>query len=226
MTTHGREMASALLSGRDRPLEPVDRFGEVVFGLIMVLTFTGSLSVATSGHHEVREMLIAALGCNIAWGIVDGVMHVMSSLSFRAHQARIQEAVRDVEGDTARALLRTELPELLDEALDDHAVDQLLEKVRHRDAPRLSVRITWDDLKGAIGVFLLVTLTTFPVALPFLFISEVRPALRVSNGVALVMLFLSGWFLGRSSGLRPGLVGGAMTVLGAALVALTIALGG
>lgn len=226
MTTRGRQMASALLLGRDRALEPVDRFGEVVFGVIMVLTFTGSLSVATSGHNEVREMLIAALACNIAWGIVDGVMYLVSSLSDRARQASIQDSVNEVKPETARALLRTELPELLDDALDDRAVDHLVKQVSQRNAPRLVTRITWDDVKGAIGVFVLVVVTTIPVSLPFLFIPEVRPALRVSNGVALGLLFLSGWFLGRSSGLRPGIMGGAMTVLGAALVALTIALGG
>jgi hypothetical protein len=32
----------------------------------MVLTFTGSLSVAEAGREDVRTMLIGALGCNIA----------------------------------------------------------------------------------------------------------------------------------------------------------------
>lgn len=226
MTRHGREVASALLSGRDRVLEPVDRFGEVVFGLIMVLTFTGSISVATSGRQEVRELLIAALGCNIAWGIVDAVMYVVAALAYRTRQARIQEAVADVDPATSRALLRTELPELLDEALDDQGVDALVTRLRQRTVPRLAAGITWEDIKGAIGVFLLVTIATIPVALPFVFVGEVHRALRLSNGVALAMLFLSGWSLGRASGLRPWAVGGTVTILGAGLVALTIALGG
>ena len=54
-----------------RALDPIERVAEVVFGLIMVLTFTGSLSVATAGNAEVREMLIGALGCNLAWGVID-----------------------------------------------------------------------------------------------------------------------------------------------------------
>jgi hypothetical protein len=33
----------------------------------MVLTFTGSLSVADAGRADVRAMLIGALGCNLAW---------------------------------------------------------------------------------------------------------------------------------------------------------------
>jgi hypothetical protein len=38
-------------------LEPIDRTSEVLFGLIMVLTFTGSLSVAQARR---RAMLIGA----------------------------------------------------------------------------------------------------------------------------------------------------------------------
>jgi len=56
---------------------------EVLFGLIMVLTFTGSLSVAEAGRDEVRTMLIGALGCNLAWGIIDAVLYLMGSLAER-----------------------------------------------------------------------------------------------------------------------------------------------
>ena len=35
-------------------LDPIDRVSEILFGLIMVLTFTGSLSVAESGRDDVR----------------------------------------------------------------------------------------------------------------------------------------------------------------------------
>ena len=41
-------------------------FRKALSGLIMVLTFTGSLSVAESGRADVYAMLINALGCNIA----------------------------------------------------------------------------------------------------------------------------------------------------------------
>ena len=52
-----------------RVLDPADRVSEVVFGLIMVLTFTGSLSMAEAGRDDIRTMLIGALGCNLAWGV-------------------------------------------------------------------------------------------------------------------------------------------------------------
>src|SRR5262245_66177781 len=64
-----------------RVLEPIERVSEVLFGLIMVLTFTGSLSVATAGRAEVREMLVGALGCNIAWGVIDALLYLLGCLA-------------------------------------------------------------------------------------------------------------------------------------------------
>ena len=54
----------------DRILEPVERLSEILFGLIMALTVTGAVSVATADRLQVRAMVVAALGCNIAWGII------------------------------------------------------------------------------------------------------------------------------------------------------------
>ena len=67
----------------DRVLEPVERISEILFGLIMALTITGAVSVATSDHFQIRTMLWAALGCNLAWGIIDGGMYLMARLGER-----------------------------------------------------------------------------------------------------------------------------------------------
>ena len=77
-----------------RALDPIDRVSEVLFGLIMVLTITGSLSVAEAGRNEVRTMLFGALGCNLAWGIIDGVLYVMGSLAEKGRNLFIFRAVR------------------------------------------------------------------------------------------------------------------------------------
>jgi hypothetical protein len=68
---------------RDRILDPMDRISEVLFGLIMVLTFTCTLGVATATQIEVRTMLIGALGCNLAWGIIDGGVYLLARLNER-----------------------------------------------------------------------------------------------------------------------------------------------
>src|SRR6476646_4197035 len=74
-------MSDDAVKSSKRVLEPHERISEVLFGLIMVLTFTGSLSVAEAGREDVRTMLIGALGCNIAWGIIDGVLYLMGCLA-------------------------------------------------------------------------------------------------------------------------------------------------
>jgi hypothetical protein len=66
-------MNNSSRSPSSRVLEPGERISEVLFGLIMVLTFTGSLSVAEAGREDIRTMLVGALGCNLAWGIIDAV---------------------------------------------------------------------------------------------------------------------------------------------------------
>ena len=53
-----------------------------------------------------------------------------------------------------------------------------------------------------------------------------RVALRVSNAIAIVMLFITGYAYGRVTGWRPWVVGISMVFLGSALVGLTMALGG
>ena len=73
--------------GRDdrssRLLDPVQRISEILFGLIMAVTIVGSLSIAASGREEVRTVLVAALGCNLAWGLVDAVMYLLNTLTER-----------------------------------------------------------------------------------------------------------------------------------------------
>jgi VIT1/CCC1 family predicted Fe2+/Mn2+ transporter len=170
---------------RRRVLDPVDRSSEVLFGLIMALTFTGTISVAEADREEVRSMLAAALGCNIAWGLVDAVMYVVTALVQRAREVGPGE-------------------------------------VDHR--PRTYVRA--EDFRGALGVFLLVVIATIPVALPFVFLHEAHRAMRVSNGIALVMLFAGGWSLAKYAGLSPWRLGTGMLALGTVLVLATIALGG
>ena len=79
---------------------------------------------------------------------------------------------------------------------------------------------------GAVGVFLLVFLSTFPVVIPFLFMRNAVPALRVSNAIAIALLFLAGYAFGRMTGRRPMRAGIAMVILGSILVGVTITLGG
>ena len=210
-----------------RVLSPVERLSEILFGLIMALTFTGSLSAATAAREEVRTMLIGALGCNIAWGLVDAVMYIMAAVTERSRNLRTLRAVRAAAAaDQAREVIRDALPPALGDVVEADTLDRLRAGLMTLPEPPARPWVSGADLKGAFAVFLLVVLATIPVVIPFLFLTETRTALRVSNGVALVMLFACGYSLARYAGLRPVRTGLAMLGVGTVLVLITIALGG
>jgi hypothetical protein len=213
--------------GSGAALSPIDHVSGVMFGLIMALTFTGTLSVATADHAEVRDMLIGALGCNIAWGLVDATMYILATLAERGRNLTVLHDVRG-QSDPARAhqLILDALPPVVASTLEPTDVEAIRVRLGRLPDPPARLGVTRADLRTAVGVFLLVFLATFPVALPFVFVQEAHRALRLSNAVALVMLFLGGYILGRHAGRHPWLTGLFTLAIGVVLVWATIALGG
>jgi len=213
-------------SGNARVLDPIDRISEVMFGLFMVLTFTGTLSVVDSGREEVRSMLVAAIGCNIAWGFVDGVMYVLRNLVARGRNARLLRAVRGTaRPEQAHHLIGDEIGGL-SRAFATADLERVRQWIVAQPAQAQGVGVTRLDLRGAVAVFLLVFASTFPVVLPFVFIADPGVAKRVSAAVAIAMLFLCGYAWGRYAGLKPWRSGLVMVLLGLAVEAVVIALGG
>ena len=208
-------------------LDPLERISEILFGVIMVLTFTSSISVAEGGHAETREVLVAALGCNIAWGIVDAAFYLMSSVIGHARGLRILRTIRENrDRSLSQRLILDALPAPVAAVLTPSEVEELRERLaRQPDSPEHSV---WNrrDLTGAFAVFLLVFLSTVPISLPFLLFPGAGFAMRASNAIAIAMLFGMGWTLGTHTGRSGWRAGLAMVCLGLVLVAITIALGG
>ena len=210
-----------------RVLDPFDRVSEVLFGLIMVLTFTGSLSVAEVGRDNTRTTLIAALGCNLAWGIIDGVLYLMGCLAEKGRNLITLRAVRKTsDPQKAQRLIADALPSGLASILQPADLEMMRQRLNGLPEPPQYARLGKADWLGAIGVFFLVFLSTFPVVIPFMVMRNVTLALRVSNAIAIGMLFLTGSAFGRITGRRPWAVGIAMVILGAVLVGITMVLGG
>jgi VIT1/CCC1 family predicted Fe2+/Mn2+ transporter len=209
-----------------RVLDPVERLSEILFGLIMALTFTGSIHAASDGHEEIRTALVGAIGCNVAWGIVDAVMYLMTGLVTRGRALRaLRNVRRAATHEEAAAILADALPEGVVKVMAPRDFESLRGWIAK--LPEQPTRVvTARDLRGAFGVFVLVTVSTFPMVVPFLFASDAVRALRLSHGIALTMLFLIGWALGKYGGLRPLLTGLSMLGIGVVLALLAIALGG
>jgi len=220
-------MLESVTNPPERLLEPMERISEVLFGLIMVLTFTCSFSVAEAGREEVRSMLIGALGCNLAWGIIDAVFYLMGSFSLQGRGILQLRAVRTFADPTdAHRVIADALPPLVASVLSAAELEVIRLKLNQLPEPPVRPHLTRDDGLGALYVFLIVFVYTLPVVLPFTIINEPRLALRASNAIAVVMLFLVGYRFGHYAGHRPWRMGLTMVILGSAMVGITIFFGG
>jgi VIT1/CCC1 family predicted Fe2+/Mn2+ transporter len=211
---------------RGRLLDPVDRVSEILFGLIMAVTIVGSLAIATAGQAEVRTVLYAALGCNLAWGLVDAVMYLVRTLTGRARNVSLANGIVRADATTARRLIEHALPEPVAAITGPEEIEGMRQRLVAQPE-REPAKLRRDDYLAAFGTFLLVVLATFPVVLPFVLIGDASLAMQVSRIVTVVMLFLAGSALGRYAGHpHPVRTGVAMALLGVALIAAVKALGG
>jgi len=208
-------------------LSPFDRISEILFGLIMALTFTCTINIFESGRTEVKDTLIAALGCNIAWGLVDAVMYILGVLSERGRNKTIVKFIRSTnQTESAREFISDALPPLLASVISNEQLDELRKSLLSIPESSIKVRLTKTDFKTAIGIFFLVFISTFPVVIPFLFITEAQLALRISNLVAIVFMFICGWLLASYGNYNKIVSSISIAVIGVLLVGLTIMLGG
>jgi len=208
-------------------LDPIERVTEVIFGLLMAMTFTGTISVATAGQEEERTMMIAALGCNLAWGLADAVMYLLRTLIERTrNHTLLTNLCGGADAATGQALIADALPRRLAAAAGTDGLELLRRRLVEDPATSVQPRLRLDDFRGAFGVFLLVVFSTFPLVVPFLLLDQTALAVRMSNLVGLVVLFLAGWILARYAGAKPWQGGVALAVTGTVLIAAIIALGG
>jgi hypothetical protein len=220
-------MARKIANPFARLLDPIDRISEVLFGLIMVLTSTGTLSVVTAGRADVKTMVLGALGCNLAWGIIDGGLFLMDSLHDRARGLLLLRAVREAdEVEDGRQLIAEALPERLTAFLSTRQLEALRQKAISLPISKDRPRLTGEDVLSAFAIAVLVFLSTFPVVIPFFFIHDTHTALRISNVVAIAMLFVCGYAFALCIGSRPWPTGLVMVGVGCAFTGVAILLGG
>lgn len=224
MTDTKENPASA---GREPVLSPVDRVSEMLFGLFMALTFTGAVSVADQGNTQIRTMFIAALGCNLAWGLVDAVMYLVRTASDRGRRLTLIHGVRaapDVKAGCA--LIERSLSNGAASLLTATEIQAIYERVKALADVPARPALNRGDALAALAIFLIVVAATFPVVLPFMMFADVGVAKNVSRIVALVMLFIGGLALGRYAGFGSWRAGLIMVGLGSGLVVAINALGG
>ena len=214
-------------NGRERVLDPIERVSEVIFGLLMAMTFIGSLSVATAGREEVRTMMITALGCNLAWGLADAVMYLVRTVTERTRNRVLLARLRGGSDAVAgQALVADALPPRIAAAAGTDGLELLRRRLAEQPAPPVQSHLGLDDFKGALGVFLLVVARDLPGG------GAVHAARPGGARGARVQLRRAGNALplrldpraARGGSRWRG--GAAMAVVGAVLMAAIMALGG
>ena len=205
-------------------LDPIDRFTEVVVGVIMAMSFTGTVSMGSGGEQDIHKLLYAGIGSNVAQGVVDAVMYVITSVADRGWAYRLVGAIGTAkDAEAGRGIVAENLPDGLSDILPTSVLEGIRTAVADDASKAPRPRVERDDLTGALAVCLLVVLATLPVTLPFVFLSDVTLALRVSQGIGLAMLFLNGSALGHYAGFGKWRSGFGMLAIGVALVGLVTA---
>jgi hypothetical protein len=214
-----------------RFLDPGETLAEVLFGLIMVLTFTiGADLLTDKGQLDTHQLVVAAVGCNIAWGVIDAVLFLLDMLFYRSQRARFYRRLRHATNDAeALAALQEEFG-LEDEPLaiepDDRARLYQSMLVLSSRAKPARVGLKARDFVAAFAVFVLVSATAVPGVVPFLMLDDSYVALRVSNLVLISLLFLVGYWWAHYTDAHPFKVASIVLVLGMAMVLIAVILGG
>jgi hypothetical protein len=222
---------SGLVAWLHRFIDPATSLTEILFGLIMTLTFTlgAGIVVQDEGREGARQLLVAALGCNIAWGIIDAAFYLITQLFEREQFRRIGRRVREVPDEAAAVeLLASRFDETLSGTLDQQERQALYQRLARnvRRSAAASNKLRREDWLGALTSGLLVVLVSVPPAIPFLLIDDAFIAMRCSNAILLSLLFATGYGWARYTSLKPALVGLTFLLGGTALVLIAIPLGG
>jgi len=210
---------------RARVLDPIERASEAIFGVLMAVSITGSISVATAGSEETRTMVFAALGCNVAWGLTDAVMYLVSAATEQNRRIMLLQRLREItDSRAAHDLVAAAMPSRFAGGASAETLEAIRKHLVAIPVPRVALGPS--DFAGALGVFFIVVLATFPAVIPFLFVRDAALAMRMSNTLAVVTLYAYGHLLGWHAGGRPWRYGLSVAALGVGLVAVIMALGG
>jgi hypothetical protein len=207
-------------------LSPFERGSEIIFGILMAISVTAAAEITSGGGLDVRELMIAALGCNLAWGLIDGVIYLLQVQFERHRQHRMILELRATTSEQAfRARVAEALPPVVASAMSADAYGRIRDAVRSYAQPRPAF---WSRTEFAAAglITVLVFGSTFPLVVPFLVMQEPVLALRLSHAVAVAMLFVLGWKIGRWSGASAIASGAIFALIGSVLAILCVALGG
>lgn len=221
-----------------RFLDPIDRLVEGMYSVLIVLTFTLTVSVVEANNMlgqmfastTINQLFIAAFGCAVAWGILDGIMYIVIAALGRGQRFRLVAAIRSAANEQEGIeLITEELDDVLPSATagdERTAFYRTMYRKLKGTAPK-QTGLGKEEFAGGLGIALIAFLAALPVVLPLL-ILQFNPALavRASNVVAFAMLFWMGYRWGRYTGVSSWKTGLFLMLVGVVMMLIAIPLGG
>ncbi|GDY16355.1 hypothetical protein LBMAG54_12110 [Nitrosopumilaceae archaeon] len=210
-----------------------DRLAEIMCGVIMVLVMIGYLRLSlTSGDYiEMKKTLILIpLGCNAAWGIIDGILYVLINLIKRGKIYRLSQSVKfKKDQEDAHISIEDDLSSAVGDSLKKEDIEEISDEILKRVDPIIIEKPEWvtkKDLFVVLLTFVLVVSTAIPLLIPFMILDDLMLAIRLSFVIGLGMLFFIGYTWGKYASRNKIRSGIAMMIIGVVVVGITMVLGG
>jgi VIT1/CCC1 family predicted Fe2+/Mn2+ transporter len=216
-------------------LDPIDTLSEVIFSVLILLTFTLAFRIfMLDGQHVtqdyVNDLVWAALGATIAWGVIDGIMYALFEVLGRSERRRLLWHIQAAHTpDEAVAAIADEFDYMLEPITGEEQRRTLYQDILDhlQDSEPRAVGLKREDLTGGLASVLVAVLAVTPSFVPFfIFYNDYALAIRLSNVVSFVVLFAAGYEWGRYTGVKPWKTGLLVMGVGALLVGIAIPLGG
>jgi hypothetical protein len=213
-----------------RGLDPASALCEITCGLVMTLTIMLTAGYYVDGSDDpAKSLLIAALGCTLAWGIIDGMLYVMSDFYARARKSEFLRTLRATPAAGHAILLRRandDFAELLSEAQIENVVDAVARSAMRLEPQRPT--FTRRNLSEITTTVVCNMVSVAPATLPFLLWpnNSWQTNLRISNALVVAMMFGVGFAWGKAAGFRAWRTGAILLAIGVVMVGIAVQLGG
>lgn len=218
---------------RQEYLSEGDRLAEVMCGVIMVLVMIGYLRLSLSGGGDIemkKTLILVPLGCNAAWGMIDGMMYVLINLIKRGKIYRLSQSIKSKKDpEDAHISIEEDLSSTVVDSLKEEDKEKISDEILKRVDPTKIEKPEWitkKDLFVILFTFLLVVSTAIPLIIPFMIFDNLMLAIRVSFIIGLGMLFFIGYMWGKYASRNKIRSGIAMMIIGSMVVGITLILGG
>ncbi|HET9009400.1 MAG TPA: VIT1/CCC1 transporter family protein [Nitrosarchaeum sp.] len=228
-----KKEAGRFTAFRQEYLSEGDRLAEVMCGVIMVLVMIGYLKLSLSRGEDIEmknTLILIPLGCNAAWGMIDGLMYVLINLIRRGKIYRLSQSIKSKKDqEDVQTSIEEDLSSTVVDSLKEEDKEKLSDEILKRVDPTKIEKPEWitkKDLVVILFTFLLVVSTAIPLIIPFIIFDDLILAIRISFIIGLGMLFSIGYMWGKYASRNKIRSGIAMMIIGSIIVGITLILGG